>query len=238
MCANRSRWLAVFACSALSMLTFLDTQPGGLRAQGGKKKPDPDVTRYTKQLLARFKAWDRNDDNVLDKAELARAFRGAGAKPFDYEPETRETPVRRRAKVMYAALVGTTMPLTSANLVQAALLELRTPSAPPAKGTTTPNYNTFPDYQFLVVAGTKGQTQLTRKEFEAWARNYARLVDGQQEAKQQYQQAKARFDKAKTAKGKQQAEVDMRRHTQELQSVTAQLNAIPQAIHKALNLKR
>ncbi len=229
MRANRLSWLMVFACAAVSILTLLDAEPGGVRAQGGKKKDE--VARYTKQMMARFKAWDLDGDNILDKSELAKAFRGPDAKPFDYQEES---PVRQRSRMMYAGLIATSMPLTAANRFQAGLLEVLTPSDPPSKT----NYTSLPDYQFLVLAGKSGQTQVTRQEFETWARKYAQLVDGQEEATKRYQQAKARFDKAKTAKGKQQADLDMRRHAQEVQTASTQINAIPLAIRTAMNLKR
>jgi len=110
MRANRLSWLAVLGGAVTSILILLDTEPGGVRAQAGKKKKaEAEVARYTKQLMARFTAWDLDGDNVLDKTELARAFRGADAKPFDYQPES---PLRKRARTMYAALLSTSMPLT------------------------------------------------------------------------------------------------------------------------------
>jgi Ca2+-binding EF-hand superfamily protein len=49
-------------------------------------KADPPGTgAYMTQLRAWFKAADLDNDGYLDKAELAKVFRGSDAKPFDFK---------------------------------------------------------------------------------------------------------------------------------------------------------
>jgi len=49
--------------------------------------PDPPGTTQTMdEFRAMFAAWDLNGDNYLDKAELAKAFRGEDAKPYVPKP--------------------------------------------------------------------------------------------------------------------------------------------------------
>ena len=62
--------------------------------------------------------------------------------------------------------------------------------------------NLFPDYQFLVLAGTKGQTSLSRQEFDRWARTYAQSLADQAYAMRMYQKAVQKFNKAKNQKAK------------------------------------
>src|ERR1019366_7885224 len=51
-----------------------------------KDKADPAGTgTYMSKLRQLFEKWDVNGDDYLDKEELAKAFRGADAKPYDFK---------------------------------------------------------------------------------------------------------------------------------------------------------
>jgi len=112
------QWLLTLALLLVSTATL------PAQDESPRRKPDPPGTA---QYMARFRdifdTWDRNKDGTLDKEELAKAFRGADAKPYDAD-KTREP-------------------------------------------------TSFPDYNFLIQLDTGGDKQISRDEFESWARDYA-----------------------------------------------------------------
>jgi hypothetical protein len=221
-------------------------------AQGGKTKDDrkqdqAEINRFLKQLLAKFDAWDRDDDNVLDKQELARAFRGPKAKPFDANmpklppPKIVLLPGKPVVRPISAVLVTVPpWPVMAFNYTIAELLTAGEPVrvAVAAPLPPPPNVTGFPDYQFLLIAGTGGKTSVSRQEFEKWGRAYARLAHEREEAEDEIKQARDRLRKAKNPKAKQQAQADLARRENDLSQIRARLGAIPQAVRDALPLKR
>jgi Ca2+-binding EF-hand superfamily protein len=119
------------------------------------KKPDPAGTGpYMTQLRAWFKAADLDSDGYLDKAELAKVFRGAKAKPFDFKKDDDK--------------------------------DKNDDAKDKGKDTSQskPDYDDYPDYQFLKLLDTDKDEKVSKDEFETWAREYA------VELKQQDDQAK------------------------------------------------
>jgi hypothetical protein len=220
-------------CAALVAVTLLAALPARSSAQAAdKRKRDADVKRYVNQLATRFVTWDVNSDNALDKQELAWAFRGKDAKPFDDQPMT----PREKARMLYASLIGLPPYVLLSNQTLASVVELQASRDTSPAPTTDPNL--LPDYQFLVLAGTKGSTTLSRQEFNTWANSYAQLVANQAYSQRQYQSAVNKFNKAKTKKAKLAAQAEGQRYLTDFQTYTAQMNAIPPAIHQAMGLKR
>src|SRR5262245_5755757 len=61
-------------------------------------KDPPGTTIYMAPFRAWFAGADTNKDGVLDKEELAHAFRGPFAKPYDYVPPPKEKKVKDKDK--------------------------------------------------------------------------------------------------------------------------------------------
>jgi hypothetical protein len=228
------------ATATTGLLAFAFTVTSFAPAQVKNPKTKHDVPYYMKQLHARFKAWDTNKDGFLDKDELAKAFRGADAKPYDYEAPSKSGatpvfPLYNKPKVGSFA-VAALPPGCPANYPIAEIMTWKKPQAP-VKTTPPPiNPAQYPDFQFLSMIKASGD-RISRKEFDQWANDYAHMVDRFDNAQHALKNSQSKLAKAKTAQGKQQAAAELQRHQGELDRAAAQLNNIPAAIHKTINIR-
>jgi EF hand len=255
MSASRIRAFSVcaFAVLVLSGFAALPAPAGG---PGKKGKAAERANHYLRQLHARFNDWDLNGDNTLDKTELARAFRGKQAKPYDRlarqvtvsPPVTPTTSAPVRAsQIRFTSVLLTSLP-ESAMPVQLAAVQLLTdnparpmpvlPQAvPPQKVTVGPTLASVPDYQLVLLADKNGDGKLSKAEYDGWAKQYAHQLARHDELESDVKQAEARLRKATTAKGRQQAQLDLQRHAQALVQVQSQLNLVSPAMRQTLKLK-
>jgi Ca2+-binding EF-hand superfamily protein len=121
-----------------------------------KPPPDPPGTGpIMTQLRSWFDQHDLNSDGFLDKEELAKAFRGANAKPFD-ATDNKDAP-KDPPKDPPADTTKDTS----------------TDSTKDSTKPTTSKYAKYIDYQFLTLLDTNEDAQISREEFDTWARGYA-----------------------------------------------------------------
>jgi hypothetical protein len=226
--------LRVLIAAFLAIVAVMSALVPGddVRAQGTAKK-NSQYQNYWNQLKSRFQSWDLNGDNVLDKAELAKAFRGPKAKPYDYVPDDSTKP--KKVKAMALALVSLPRPSLPANFAVAEALTRFEPSKATNSG-PNPAVLQYGDFQLLALIG-KNDT-VAKKDFDSWSSGYAKNLDRFQELQREVKAAQAKLAKAKTANQIQTATNELNKHQNDLTAVNAQLSAISSTIQAALNVKK
>jgi hypothetical protein len=183
------------------------------------------AAQYQRQLGARFTAWDLNGDGSLDKEELAKAFRGRDAKPFD------ATPQDKNSQIYGLTLVSLPRHAMPVQLAVADRLQQNGGS-----GKTNKDYTQLADFQFLTLADTNNDQRVSQQEFDTWAKGYARALNARDRALKSLEQAQGRLAKAKTAKTRQTAQKAVERANASMNQAMDQINAVPVAIRQALNV--
>jgi hypothetical protein len=240
-------WRSSFTLSVIALLAaVLWLGPGAPLPAGGAPKAKHHG-QHLKQLQIRFAEWDSNGDNVLDKTELAKVFRGAQAKPYDQltklvspaTPAVKKTdrPVKLSAVVLVSfPCSGMTVQLAAAQMVtdNPSAPAPETKAAPPTP--VGPDPNTLPDVQFMALVGKKNDGTVTKADFDAWAKQTGTLLDRRDDLQQEVKQSEGKVQRAANAKARMQAQQELQRHAQDLSVVNTQLGAIPPAIRQALKI--
>jgi hypothetical protein len=176
------------------------------------------TTAIRGQLRLLFAEWDLNEDGYLDKAELAKAFRGPDAKPYDYKK---------------AAKKDKQDPKDAAEHKQEGNNKDKKTTTPKKK----PAYKSYPDYLFLVQLDQDGDKKISRKEWESWAKGYASDLKNLLKTQERVDKAQARYSKVTTTAAKNRALTSWQRYQRELLTLQKQQQAYTTRFLKALTAK-
>jgi hypothetical protein len=97
-------------------------------------------------------------------------------------------------------------------------------------------YTQLADYQFLQLVDTNTDKKVSQKEFDTWAKGYARALASRDSALKSLQTAQARLAKAKSATSKFSAQQAVNRANASVNQALTQINAVPTAVQQALNV--
>ena len=212
-CTSWLRALAVFGLFALIATAVPAAEPKKEAAE--PKKDPPGTGPIMTQLRAVFTAWDLNSDGYLDKEELAKAFRGSDAKPYDYKSNKAKDADKNDADKAKDSESG-----------KGSL-----------SSTTKPDYSKYADYVFLTQLDKDNDEKISKDEFESWARSYAVSLKKQLETLQKIEKTEAKLARAEAklgAKERRALEADLKTEREALDKMTRDAMAFEKQLQRAM----
>jgi Ca2+-binding EF-hand superfamily protein len=195
-------------CSVLALGLLVAAVPAAPR----NKTSDPPGTTA---IMARYRLWfattDANSDGYLDKEELAKVFRGLNARPYDYVPPPKEKKEEEK----------------KADKPDSEGLIEKDKKSETVKPDAKKDYSRYPDYRFLIQLDTDHDGQISRDEFETWAREAAVQLKAQIDLQEKLLKLQMQLVQAQLA--------DRKRIEDQMRRLNGQLKA-SQSKHIQLNL--
>jgi Ca2+-binding EF-hand superfamily protein len=201
--------LAVCLMLAFTAAALADAPPGDSTTP--KSTADaPGTTVYMGQLRKLFDKWDLNSDGYLDKQELAKAFRGPEAKPYDFN--------KAKDSDKDAA----------ADVTKEGAEDVTTAKKPDSKK--------YPDHDFLVQLDQDNDGKISRDEFMSWARDYAVQLKDQAAQEKKLLSLETRLQSA-SARESKTIERELKREQAKLDKLTSGKLAAEKTIEQHLKGK-
>lgn len=193
------------------------------------KSPDadpPGLEALMAQYRGKFTAVDLDKDNYLDKEELAKAFRGKDAKPYDHNSADKSPAANSPGKDSESSK---DLPKDKGKEPSQKGEESdKDKAAAKGKPRLTVDYSKFPDYQFLSQLDKDGDEKVSREEFELWAHDYAlKQLEQQKQAEDQQKKVAALQAKMQQAalKEMKKMETELKKERDALIKLNQQIEA-------------
>jgi hypothetical protein len=230
-----------FQLSIMAFALALVAAPAG-RIELQAATPTVTLGAIRSQLGQLFASWDLNGDGFLDKEELAKAFRGPSAKPFDYKkPENQKAASPSLSFLPSAVLTSTPSLASSFSVAQpySASLALvayfaRPNTDKPAKPSKPVDYTNYPDYIFLKNLDKNGDEKISKKEWDAWARDYSRQLKALQDLQNKILKAQQRLAAAATIASQRKAQAELKKLQKDLAAFSKKMAAYEKKLQQAM----